>query len=343
MQPCKLSVHLLALAAGALLLAACAQMGRQDPKVFQGVFSPSGNHYAYIYQSTFIWTYQRTGGRSVSHGSLTNYLQVVDTASGRRLLEKPLKIERSDCTFPQLGTANDVYVVIACQGHSGESLAPMVFSLATGTFTLTGATLLQRNPGMALDGAGFTDFRRDPEQPDAVLFQGKDGRTYRLNPESGAAQAATGKFESFRGFSRQLDGRLPEGLDETGDGRRYIVRDRHPGQRSQADFLKPKFLFLGPEDGTYAYPATLFDGGLLVLSCTDKTSGQHKLLALVDAQTLATRWSTPLPQTRGDWANGFDEEQFVQQGNQLLLANASQLLRIDLMSGKIVGNVNLVE
>lgn len=333
----------LVISAAALLLAACSQMGRQEPKVFQGMFSPSGNHYAYLYQSTFIWSYQRKGGSSVSHGSLTNYLQVVDTASGRRLLDKPLEIDSSDCTFPQLGTANDAYVVIACQGHQGESLAPMVFSLASRTLTFTGAALLERNPGMALDGASFTDFRRDPAQPDAVLFQGKDGRTYRLNPETGAAQVASGEFESFRGISRQLDGELPKGLREAGDGRRYIARENDPTQRSQVDFLKPRYLFLGAGDSMHERPATLFDGGLLVLSRTDKTSGQHKLLTQMDAATLATRWSTPLPQTRGDWANDFDTEQFVLQGKSLLLANASQLLRIDLKTGKITRNVNLLE
>lgn len=333
----------LAISAAALLLAACSQMGRQEPKVFQGMFSPSGNHYAYLYQSTFIWSYQRKGGSSVSHGSLTNYLQVVDTASGRKLLDQPLEIDSSDCTFPQLGTANDAFVVIACQGHQGESLAPMVFSLASRTLAFTGAALLERNPGMALDGASFTDFRRDPAQPDAVLFQGKDGRTYRLNPETGAAQVASGEFESFRGISRQLDGELPEGLREAGDGRRYIARANDPSQRSQVDFLKPQYLFLGAEDSMHERPAVLFDGGLLVLSRTDKTSGQHKLLTQMDLATLATRWSTPLPQMRGDWANDFDTEQFVLQGESLLLANASQLLRIDLKTGKITRNVNLLE
>lgn len=333
----------LAISAAALLLAACSQMGRQEPKVFQGMFSPSGNHYAYIYQSTFIWSYQRKGGSSVSHGSLTNYLQVVDTASGRKLLDKPLKIDSSDCTFPQLGTATDAYVVLACGAHTGESLAPMVFSLASRTLTFTGAALLERNPGMALDGASFTDFRRDPAQPDAVLFQGKDGRTYRLNPETGTAQVASGEFESFRGISRQLDGELPEGLREAGDGRRYIARKDDPTQRTQVDFLEPQYLFLGAEDSLHERPATLFDGGLLVLSRIDKTSGQHKLLSLVDVATLATRWSTPIPQSRGDWANDFDNERFTLRGSQLLMTNSSQWLQIDPVSGKVVRNVNLVD
>ena len=334
---------LLAIAAGVLLLASCSEMGRQPAQVFQGDFSASGRYYAYIYHSTFIYSYERKGGSTTRRGSNTNYLQVVDTASGRRLLDKPLEIDSSDCTFPQLGTANDAYVVIACQGHQGESLAPMVFSLASRTLTFTGAALLERNPGMALDGASFTDFRRDPAQPDAVLFQGKDGRTYRLNPETGAAQVANGEFESFRGISWQLDGELPKGLREAGDGRRYIARENDPTQRTQVDFLKPQYLFLGAEDSMHERPATLFDGGMLVLSRTDKTSGQHKLLSLVDPATLAARWSTPLPQTRGDWANDFDTEQFVLQGESLLLANASQLLRIDLKTGKITRNVNLLE
>lgn len=335
--------RLLAIVAGLVLLVSCSEMGRQPAQVFQGDFSASGRYYAYIYHSTFIYSYERKGGSTIRRGSNTNYLQVVDTASGRKLLDTPLEIDSSDCTFPQLGMASDAYLVLACGGHTDESLAPMVFSIAANTVTQTGAALLERNPGMALDGTRFTDFRRDPAQPDAVLFQGKDGRTYRLNPETGIAQVATGTFESFRGISRQLDGRLPKDLEEAGDGRRYIVNRDDPARRSQADFLEPEYLFLTAENGSHDSPATRIDGGFLVLSRTDKTSGQHKLLALVDADTLATRWSTPLPQRRGDWADNFDRERFLLQGNQLLIANASQLLKIDLASGKIVTNVDLVD
>lgn len=332
-----------AVVATMLLLASCSEMGRQPAQVFQGDFSASGRYYPYIYHSTFIYAYERKGGSTTRRGSNTHYLQVVDTASGRKLLDEPLEIDSSDCTFPQLGMASDAYVVLACRARSGEALAPMVFSIASRTITLTGASLLERNPGMALDGASFTDFRRDPKQPDAVLFQGKDGRTYRLNPETGTAQVANGTFEAFRGISRQLDGRLPKDLEEAGDGRRYITHRDDPARRSQADFLEPQYLFLTAENGSYDSPATRIDGGFLVLSRTDKTSGQHKLLALVDADTLATRWSTPLPQRRGDWADNFDRERFLRQGNQLLIANASQLLKIDLASGKIVSNTDLVE
>lgn len=73
--------HLVFIACAALL-AACSHIGRQVPTVFQGKFSPSGKYYAYIYQSVFIFSYQRTGGRSVSNGSLTYYLQVVDSSTG---------------------------------------------------------------------------------------------------------------------------------------------------------------------------------------------------------------------------------------------------------------------
>ena len=64
---------------------------------------------------------------------------------------------------------------------------------------------------------------------------------------------------------------------------------------------------------------------------------------MVDAETLATRWSTPLPQPRGDWANGFDNEQFVLRGKQLLVANSSQLLLVDLDNGALLRNVSLLE
>ncbi len=340
-QPRHTFVRLLMIAGCTLLLAACSHMGRQDPRVFQGQFSPSGKYYAYLYQSVFIFSYQRTGGRSVSNGSLTYYLQVVDSSTGQKLLAKPLKPKDFDCTYPQLGAVSETHVLIACSNSKGQAQAPFVFSIATQQVTLTGKAIAERNP--ALGGVHGTDFYRSREQPSAFIMEASDGRKYRLDPDSGAAQPVTGDFERLD-TDDQLRGQLPKSLREAGDGRRYIkVAARGQSQRSTDDFLRPKYLMLGHETEDHSSPATQVDGGFLVLSNTVKDSGQNKLLTQVDAATLATRWSTPLPQRRGDWANGFDTEQFVLQGNLLLLANSSQLLRIDLSSGTVVSNVNLVE
>lgn len=343
MHPRKSIVRLLALAACTLLLAACSQLGRQEPKVFQGKFSPGGKYYAYIYQSVFIFSYQRTGSRSISNGSLTSYLQLVDTGTGRKLLAKPIKPIEFDCRFPQIGDVSATHVLVACSDDAGKPQAPLVFSIAAQAVTLTGKAIRERNPGLPVDAAHGYDFYRDREQPGAFLLEGGDGRKYRLDPETGIAQVATGRFERADD-DQQRSGDLPDGLREAGDGRHYIERNLPgSGQRTQEDFLNPEFLVVTANAHASFDTATLFNGGFLVLSRMDKDSGQHKLLTLVDAATLATRWSTPLPQARGDWANDFDKERFKAQGNQLLVANSSQLLRIDLMSGKIVGNVYLVE
>ena len=337
--------RLLAVAACALMVVACSQLGRQEPAVFGGKFSPSGRYYAYIYQSVFIFSYQRTGGRSVSNGSITHYLQIVDTDTGQKLLAEPFKPIKFDCRYPQVGDVGDSHVVVACSDDQGKPQAPLVFSIASRTVALTGKAIRERNPGLPVDGVHGYDFHRSGQEPKAFFFEGKDGRKYRLDPESGVAQAATGAFvRTDLKADSLLKGRLPDGLREAGDERRFIERkERGHAQRSRDDFLRPRYLILGSGETAPSAAATLHDGGFLVLSNTEKDSGQHKLLALVDAATLATRWSTPLPQSRGDWANRFDEEQVVQQGNQLLLANASQLLRIDLATGKIVSNISLLD
>ncbi len=331
----------LAIVAVALLLAACSQMGRQEPTVFKGQFSPSGRYYAYIYHSVFIFSHQRTGGRTVSNGSLTNYLQLVDTRAGRKLLAEPLKLDADVCRFPSLGAVGESQVLIACRDDGGKAQAPMVFSIAAQTVTLDGAAIRARNPGVNLTVEG-ADFYRRREQLDAFFVEAGDGRKYRLDPASGAAQPADGDFVRVDSF-QQTRGRLPESLSEAGDGRRYIEFAGHgQAQRSPQDFLDPKYLVIDLPQAESFPKATRIDGGILVLSDTEKNSSQHKLLALLDVTTLATRWSTPLPQSRGDWANSFDTEQFVRQGESLLLANASQLLRIDLKSGKIVSDTDLL-
>lgn len=333
----------LAIGAAALLLAACSQMGRQQPAVFGGKFSAGGKYYAYIYQSVFIFSYQRTGGRTISNGTSTHYLQLVDAETGRKLLAKPLKPIDFDCRHPDVGDVSNTHVLVACSDDAGKPQAPMVFSIAAQTVSFTSRAIRERNPGLPVDAVHVYDFYRSDEDPGAFFVEGKDGRKYRLDPQTGAAQVAAGKF--WRpDADDQLDGQLTQGLSEAGDGRRYIKQGQWAElQRSQEDFLAPKYLHLDRGDHESFAPATLHDGGILVLSRTEKDSGQHKRLTLVDAATLTSRWSTALPQDHGDWANDFDNERFVLQGDQLLVANSSQLLRIDLATGKIVRNTSLLE
>ena len=334
--------RLLTIATCALLLAACSMIGRQDPKVFKGQFSPSGKYYAYIYYSVFMTSYQRNGGRTVSSGILTNYFQVIDTETGQKLLLKPLKLKKFDCQYPSIGAVSDAYVLVSCRGEDGKGAAPMVFSIEARTVTLTRKGVVERNPGLAIDHVESWAFYRRAQTPGAFFVEGNDGRKYQLDPQSGIAKLADGEFERVD-LMNSLDGDLPKGLREAGETRRFIERSGYGDKpRSQSDFLEPKYLALGAGTG-HSEPATLYAGGFLVLSKTVKDSGQNKLLTMADAETLATRWSTPLPQPRGDWANGFDTEQFVLRGKQLLVANSSQLLLVDLDNGALLRNVSLLE
>lgn len=339
----RTTVRLLAITFAALLLAACSQIGRQEPKVFQGMFSSSGHYYAYVYGSVFVWSYERKGGSTRTQGSVTYYLQIVDADTGQRLLAEPFELDPSDCRYPRVEDVNDTHALLSCRGKDGnKATAPMVFSIAARKVAFLPKAILSANPGLPLvmDAGGAY---RNAEQPEAFFVEGSDGRKYRLDPATGTAQPAQGTFERADHYSEQERGRLPKGLGEYGDGRTYIADSRDQARRSQADFLRPKYLFLGEERDNDDDRATLFDGGFLVFSRTDKSSGQNKLLTSVDAETLATRWETPLPQRRGNWANDFDNERFALRGDQLLMTNSSQWLQIDPASGKIVRNVNLVD
>lgn len=328
-----------------VLLASCSAIGRQEPKLFDGQFSASGKYYTYIYMSVFVFSYQRSGGRSSSSGIATYYLQIIDTQTGQKLLNKPIKLNGFDCRFPHISAVSDDFVVLTCiQDNDGKPQAPMVFSIAEQAITLDGKALRERNPSVPLAGAGNTDLRRSRDQPGAFFVEAKDGRVYRLDPQSGATQVVEGRFEGVEPalIVENWSG-LPRGVGEVGDTRKRLEW-RGRGVRSQTDFLAPSYLVPHERSETDADALAAFRrDGLLVLSRTEKDSGQHKLLLRLDVDTLATRWSTPLPQRRGDWGNSFDNEQVVRVGNRLLLANSSQLLEIDLETGEITRNVNLVD
>ncbi len=330
----------LALIACALLLAGC----KQAPALSGGMFSPDGKYFAYIYEVTWITSYQRTGGRTVSSGSFQPYLQVIDTDTGQKLLAQPLK---PDCSYPRIGDVNASFVLVTCSAAGSDTKdkpAPFVFDLATRKVDVDSKTVAARNPGGLLGGADSTF--RNPAAPATFVLEGNDGRKYQLDPQTGAATPVRGEVDRLEsgisGFYQGCD--LPEGLSESGDTRRYIQRgSKEDGLRSQDDFLDPEFLCVGSEQRDILATATDIDGGFLVLSHTSTRDAQNKLLSLLDRTTLKTRWRAPLPQPRGDWANRFDSEKFSQRNGQLLVANTSQLLVIDPKDGRILRNIPLVD
>lgn len=329
---------------GLALLGGCSVLGRQQPRLFEGKFSPSGRYYAYVFQETFVYSYSRNSGSTISQGTFTDKLQVIDTQTGAKLLDKPIAPEKFDCVYPRVADVNDHYVAVECRGAHSTAMAPAVFSIADRRITLDSAQVAERSGTAAVVGVGVADFRRSPSDPDAFLFEGQDGRLYRLDPTTGRAQPTQEAAERVdERMDSVLGGEPPKGLREEGDARKVYMRE-FGSLRSQDDFLDPKLLyFAGNGEHESFPPATLVDGGFLVLSRQSKDDDQHLTLTMVDADTLKTRWSTPLPQALPDWADRFETEQFLRQDGTLLIANSSQLLRVDLSSGRLLANVPLVE
>lgn len=330
----------LALIACLFLLAGC----RQAPALSGGMFSPSGKYFAYTYMVVTLYSHQRTGGRSVSTGSFKAYLQVIDTDTGQKLLDQPLK---SPCGHPRIGDVSDTSVLVMCMAAGGDTKnppSPFVFDLAARRIGVDSETVAARNPAGLL--AGKTEVYANAASRGQFIVEGSDGRRYRLDPKTGKAERVGGAFSPLIvgvfGFYQGCG--LPDGLSERGDARRYIQRGSdNDSPRSQDDFLKPEIVCADAWEMSPSAEASDVDGGILVLSRTSTEEDQHMLLTLVDRDTLKTRWSTPLPQTRGDWAGQFGQEKFWRRNGKLLVANASQLIVIDPKDGRILRATNLVE
>lgn len=328
------------LTACVLLLAGCTQ----TPGLGGGMFSPSGKYFAYIYQVTTINSYQRTGARTVSSGWFTTYLQVIDTDSGQKLLDKPLK---RPCGYARIGDVSETSVLVTCMAAGSDTKnppSPLIFDIGTRAIAVGSKTVAANNPPGLL--AGLYSTYRNAQTAGIFIVEGADGRKYRLDPQTGKAFRVSGEFEPLpAGISGFYQGcSLPQGLQEDGDTRRYIQRGWKQGSlRSQDDFLDPEFLCIDAWTFSPSEEASDIDGGFLVLSCSRTDNQQHKLLTLVDRATLKTRWSTSLPQPRGDWAGNFRAEKFARRNGQLLVANASLLLRIDPKNGRIVQTTHLVD
>ncbi|MEO6833876.1 MAG: hypothetical protein ABI378_14520 [Chitinophagaceae bacterium] len=313
-------------------------IGPQPPKWESGTFSAIGDIYAYTYNIENVLSYSSRWGSRVSY---TSYFQIIDCTTGSSLLQKPIKSE-------------EILTIIGIEGNSvilnSFQISPnrwgiAVFDISSRKMKFNAEDIAKINQEIPINVAGMT-FYKSAKIEGQLLFEGSDGRKYHLNPETGkvALSAAEGiNYEQQNADCYQLVNRV-KGINTTNGTRVrfYTGNSRNHDVESADDFLNPKFLALNNSGGKEEREATIYNGKIIVLSPNSVNDYKDQQLTMLDKATLKTNWSITLAQDEQK-ENNYRKERFIQKGNQLFIANSSNLTVLNLDDGTIIKNQSLFQ
>ena len=313
-----------------LLMLGCDFMGNQPPQWQSGMFTPDGKFYVYTYGQVFVTQYQKRGGSTFSSGILTSYLQVIDCASGKKMLEKPLKSKE----MINIETIEGNQVALWSYKLGDSQYSPAVFDLGSLTMKFNAEDLKKLNPNIPMKNVNLY-FANTSTQP-GIIFEADDGRKYIINPETGKISTIAGDFERVDMKSNdcyQTDSSV-KGYSKTSGTRQKITKGTWKSAEaiSTDDFIDPDFLTLDKNSQTNEAELTFYNNNFFILSPISTSGKKQMQISMLDKSTLKTQWIIELPQNETE-RNNYNHERFSLQGNKLYVANSTNVIVIDLDKG----------
>jgi len=317
------------------LLHSCSFMGKQPPVWESGMFSPDGKYYAYTWSEMFITQYSKRGNSTFRSGSSTSYFQIIDCATGRKLLDKPLE-STEKLTIAEIEN-NHVWIV---SYEISKRWAPALYDINSLKMTFSANDLIKINPAIPMKMQVIRFYKNNSGKPGAV-FQAVDGRQYLIDPETGKFSVTAPSKESIDNKDETCYQTISsvKGIREDGGARKKLVKEN---LESQDDFINPKFLCLEKNEDDIHPEPTMYRNNFFVLSPAFTTDNKEMQLTGIDKVSLATQWSIALPQNEND-DKKYNKERFFMNGAQLFVANTSTLFVIDLSKGSIKNSYQLFE
>ena len=324
------------------LLGGCSFMGRQAPVWRSGTFTPDGKYYVYLYSIYNVSQYSQQGGITHRSGTTEYYLQVLNAVSGEKLLESPRRFDE----LVDIGDVSNQYVWLSSRDVRKERNSLAIFDLSALKLKFDAEEIVKLNPDIPF---GFGIFYKRNAGSNQAMYEADDGRKYAVDPETGqltpSRDAAPG--ERLMGYDEdfyQYENSLP-GLRElpSGGSRRRLVLEDSTQITSDDDFLDPEYLTLDKQTRSDQSTPTVYEGSFFVISKVSRNQSKDYYLTRVDQQTLATIWSTLLPEDENEEVSSFSNKcRFYLIGNRLTVANQSHLMEMDLNTGSIAASYPLL-
>ena len=275
-------------------------------------------------------------------GTTEHYLQVINCASGEKLLKSPFRFDE----FVRIGDVSNRYVWLSSRDVQKERNSLVVFDLSTLDLKFDAKEIAELNPNIPF---GFGIFYERNAGSNRAVYEADDGRKYTVDPETGqlmlSRDATPG--ERLRGYDEdfyQYEHSIP-GLRElpSGGSRRRLALEDSTQITSDDDFLDPEYLTLDKQSRSDQSTPTLYEGSFFVVSKVSRNQSKDCILTRVDLQTLATIWSLQLPEDENEEVSSFSNKcRFYLNGQRLRVANQSHLMEIDLKTGTMAASYPLL-
>lgn len=315
-------------------------MGNQPPKWQSGMFTPDGKYYVYTYGQVFVTQYRKRGGSTFSSGVLTNYLQVIDCTSGKKILEKPFKSKQ----MINIETIEGNQVALWSYKIGENQYSPAVFDLSSLQMKFSAEDLKKLNPNVPLKNVNF--YFKNTSSDAGIIFEADDGRKKIINPQTGIITNISGEFERVdvkSGTCYQTESSINGYSTTTGTRRKIIKGNARNGETfSTDDFISPEFLVINQDSQTNDSELTLFDNNFFVISPISTSDKKQMQLSMLDQNSLKTKWILELPQGEVE-SNNYNNERFSLLGNKLYVANSTNVIVIDLEKGVIAASYPLFD
>ncbi|WP_461532010.1 hypothetical protein [Sinomicrobium sp.] len=324
-----------------LSLSGCSFMGKQAPVWEGGVFTPDGKYYVYMYSVYHVTQYSQQGGITHRSGYTERFLQVVDCASGEKLLKNPVEFDE----LVRIGDVNNHYVWLSVRDIEEEQNSVAVFDLSSFDLKFSAEDIREKNPDIPF---GYGAFFESDENVNQAVYEAEDGRKYDIDAETGKlAIAADSEGERLNGYEDDFY-QYTYSYDAvqqeiTGGSRRKLFRADSVQITSQDDFLDPQYLAIHQKRYNHKARPSIYDQSFFILSKTVRNNSKDLILTRINQQTLATVWSITLPQDDNEELSNIQNKcRFYLQGDNLLASNQSHLMEIDLKTGTLKASYKLL-
>jgi hypothetical protein len=322
-------------------------MGLRNAPVFQsGVFSDDGNYFAYTYRPE-VEMPDVDGNITIRGMDFPTYFQVMETATGKRMIDDQYKTGKSDQLYV-VWTEGDLAWLMETVLHKGNRLA--LYDMKANNFRFAFGELEKRNP--SIDWKNTSRFFINISPQKGLLLEANDKRNYRIDPNTGKAETISGKLEMVNynyADAFQVSESMSQNEYETDkiNGSRESITGKNGKPVSQDDFIEVNFLTLSKNKKSPFYsdePITYYKNHFFVLSPISSDNKIDMELTMLDKNTLQTIWKLQLPQKKlKTIIPKYGFERFYLKGDQLLVTNNDYLMTIDLQSGKTVRQNDLYQ
>lgn len=322
-----------------------SMMGISNVPVFQsGVFSEDGNYFVYTYRPE-VEKPDVKGNIRMKGFAYPTYFKVMNTTTGK-VVNKPIESGKHDQMYVVCTESNWVWLMKKVEGQETQIA---LYDLASQKFKYDFGELEKLNA--SIDWKKTYSFYSNNTAQKGSILEANDKRFYRINPNSGKAETAQGKFEMVN-YNYAKDFQVSDRVMERQynikqiNGSRQSITSNNGKVISHDDFIKINYLTLTKSKSSLGQdaPITFYKNNFFVLSPLTSDNEKDMELAMLDKNTLKTVWKIQLPQKEKEtFIPHYEMERFFLKGDQLLATNNDYLMTIDLETGKIVKQENLYE